>query len=333
MKRNRNRRFKIAVFLAIMIFLSSGLSGCAKEEQESKMALSGPVKIAALNGPTGIGMVQLMEQPEKYKVEIYQSPDEVVGKVINSEVDLASVPSNMAAVLYQKTEGEIVAISPNTLGVLCLVENGSTVQELTDLKGKTIIASGRGGAPEYILNRLLLNAGLDPATDVTMQWLANHTDVASNLMAKEGTVALLPEPFVSVVLGKSTSIHLAADFNEAWKNSYKMELPMGVLIARKAFVEEREADLRILMEDYKTSVNFVNTQTEDAAVLISRYGLIADEKTAGEAIPKCNIVISDNTSENQEMLSHFYEILYGMEPKSIGGKIPDEAFYFQWTEE
>lgn len=331
--KNKKGFFKIVVFLMVMLMLTSVLAGCGKDEKEPEAVLSETVKIAALNGPTGIGMVQLMEQTEKYKIEIYQSPDEVVGKIINGEVDLASVPSNMAAVLYQKTEGEIVAISPNTLGVLFMVENGNTVLELSDLKGKTILASGRGGAPEYILNRLLINAGLDPVKDVTVQWLANHTDVASNLMAKEGTIALLPEPFVSVVMGKSTSVHLAIDFNEAWKDSYEMELPMGVLVARKDFALEREADLKILMEDYKASVNFVNTQTEAAAVLISQYGLIADEEVAKEAIPKCNIVISDNPSENQEMLSQFYEILYAMEPKSIGGKIPDEAFYFQWTEE
>ena len=324
---------KMILSLLMIALTAAALVGCGGTTKEEPQAtLSNPIKIAALKGPSGIGMVQLMENPEEYQVSIYQSPDEVIGKIITGEVDIASVPSNLASVLFQKTEKQIVALAPNTLGVLYLVENGKTVSKISDLAGKTIIASGKGGTPEYILNKLLLNAGIDPITDVTIQWLANHTDVSSTLMSKAGNIALLPEPFVTVVMSKNDAINLAVDLNIAWQESYSMDLPMGVLIARKDFVEERQKDLEIFADDYAKSVDFVNSNHVAAGELISKYGLIEDKKIAEAAIVKCNIVFSIENPNNKEMLNNFYQILFDMDPKSIGGQIPDEAFYYQWTQ-
>lgn len=336
MRYNKIMVTKITSLLLASLLMLVLITGCSMDNNGdsidgSKDTLSTPIRIAALKGPSGIGMVQLMEKPEEYQVTIYQSPDEVVGKILTGEVDVASLPPNLGAVLYQKTEGQIVALSPNTLGVLYILENGSAVDNISDLAGKTIAASGKGGATEYILNKLLLDAGINPATDLTMQWLANHSDVASTLMSKEGTIALLPEPFVSVVMSKSEKISLAIDLNSAWQDSYDMDLPMGVLIAQKTFVDEREKDLTIFMDQYFDSVNFVNSDNQAAAELISKYGLIDDKTIAEAAIPKCNIVISKDDDENKKILNNFYQILFDMEPKSVGGQIPDEEYYYKWT--
>jgi len=319
-------RKRVLISILILSILMAGVfTGCAPEAEE---LLTAPVKIGSLNGPTGIGMVKLLEEPDKYQVTMYQSPDEVVGKIISGEVDVASVPSNLAAVLYNKLEGDIVLIGVNTLGVLYIVENGEAVTDISDLKGKTIVASGKGGTPEFILNQLLVNAGLDPQKDLTVNWLMNHTDVASTLMAKEGTIAMLPQPFTTIVTEKNPKVRVAVDMNAEWKTSQKTELPMGVLIAQKSFVEDREADLTIFLKDYTASVDFVNSDAEAAASLVSEYGIIPDALIAKKAIPQCNIVFIPAQDGKADLVS-FYEIISAMDPKSIGGTMPDENFYFK----
>jgi NitT/TauT family transport system substrate-binding protein len=317
-----------AIMLILSLSLSPLLTGCTPDNQDQ---ISSPISIGALNGPTGIGMVQLMESPEKFAITTYQSPDEVVGKIITGEVDIAAVPSNLAAVLYNKMDGGVVLLGVNTLGTLFIVENGQSISSPSDLSGKTLIASGKGGSPEFILNQLLLTAGLDPQKDLTITWLLNHSDVASTLMAKEGTIAMLPQPFTTIVTEKNPKVRMAVDLNAAWEKSLKMTLPMGVLIAQKSFIEERPEDLAIFLADYAASVDFVRSDPKSAAALVAKHGIIADAAIAEKAIPGCNIVFIPAKDSKSDLIN-FYGIISAMDPKSVGGTIPDEAFYYSGTE-
>lgn len=327
----RNKTF--IIMLLLLFAVTSMFTGCQtgptdrEEPLEEEHVITEPIQIGSLSGPTGIGMVNLMENPESYAVSVYQSPDEVVTKVISGELDIAAVPSNLAAVLYNKTEGEVVLLATNTLGTLYILENGESVTSLADLKGKTILASGKGGTPEYILNQLLTDAGLDPATDVTVNWLMNHTDVATTLVAQEGTIAMLPQPFTTVVTEKTEDVRISLDLNEEWQSSQGTTLPMGVLIARRSFVEERGADLEVFLTAYEASVKSVNADPAAASLLVAKHGIIADAVVAEKAIPLCNIVYV-SAQEGKDDLNSFFGIISAMNPKSIGGKMPDEAFYY-----
>lgn len=301
------------------------LGGCAK---------TGPIKtleVAALNGPTGIGMVQIMEEeageenPE-YNITLYQSPDEIVGKVVSGEIDIACVPSNMGAVLYNKTEGGIKLLGTNTLGVLYIVENGTGITDVKELKGKTLLASGKDSTPEFVLNHILNANGLVPGEDVQIEFMGNHADIASKLTTEEGIIALLPEPFVTTVLSKNENIRVAVDMNEAWNGINEMDLPMGIIIGSKKIVEENPKEVKAFLEAYETSVKFVNENVDQAAEIVANYKIVPSVEVAKMAIPKCNIVYRDGET-SKESLTKFYEILAAENMKAVGGKLPDEAFY------
>ena len=312
------------IFAVLSLMSAVLLGGCATKPVE-------PLEVAALNGPTGIGMVQMLEEMEgaenpKYNIVLYQSPDEIVGKVVSGELDIACVPSNLGAVLYNKTEGGIKLLGMNTLGVLYIVENGQTVQNIEDLKGKTILSSGKDSTPEFVLNYILNEAGLVPGEDVTVEFMGNHSDIASKLMAEEGAIALLPEPFVTTVLAKDENIRMAIDVNEAWNNLNQMDLPMGIIVANANVVKDNAKGIEAFLEDYEASVKFVDENLEDAAALVEKFGIVPNAALAKVAIPKCNIVYRDS-SDSEDSLNKFYEILEQANPKAVGGKLPDEAFY------
>ena len=312
------------IFAVLSLMSAVLLGGCATKPVE-------PLEVAALNGPTGIGMVQMLEEMEgaenpKYNIALYQSPDEIVGKVVSGELDIACVPSNLGAVLYNKTEGGIKLLGMNTLGVLYIVENGQTVQNIEDLKGKTILSSGKDSTPEFVLNYILNEAGLVPGEDVTVEFMGNHSDIASKLMAEEGTIALLPQPFVTTVLAKNENIRMAIDVNEAWNNLNQMDLPMGIIIANANVVKDNAKGIEAFLKDYEASVKFIDENLEDAAALVEKLGIVPNAALAKVAIPKCNIVYRDS-SASKDSLNKFYEILEQANPKAVGGKLPDEAFY------
>lgn len=305
-------------------------TGCSKEEDVPD-SVTEVINIAALNGPTGMATAQLTDMEDKYAITTYQAPTDITAKVVSGEVDVAAVPSNLAAVLYNKTEGEIVAISPIVLGMLHILGNNTDIESVEDLKGKTIVASGQGGTPEYVLQKILEDNGLKIYEDVNVQWLANHSEVNTKLLSEEGTIAMIPEPFVSTALsaGKD-SVKDLFDLNELWEDATGEELPMGVLIARKSFVEEREGDLKVLLSDLEKSVDYINEASDEAVALIVEKGFIGKAEIAKKAIPNCHIVLyaGDDAEKGASMLKTFNETLFEMNPASIGGKLPDEELYY-----
>ena len=197
----------LAACLALVMCLT--LAACGGKEGETPAEESVNVRVAALKGPTAMGMVKLMSDSDAaaesgeettgntYDFTLAASADEVSPKLMQGELDIACVPANLASVLYNRTGGGIVTLAVNTLGVLYIVENGNSVQSMADLAGRTIAASGKGSTPEYALRYLLSENGIDPDTGVTIDWKSEHSECVAALASGQATIALLPQPFVT----------------------------------------------------------------------------------------------------------------------------------------
>jgi NitT/TauT family transport system substrate-binding protein len=335
--------------IALMIIVAVALVGCTGEspvsetengptevengstETENGSAEENitPVNVAVLNGPTGIGLITLMDSPA-YDVSVYQSPAEIIGRIVTGEVDVAAVPANLAATLYNRTEGEVVSLGPIALGVLYIVQNvddeSDVITSIDDLAGKTILAGGRGSTTEHILNKLLQSAGLDIETDVNMEWFLNHSEVNATLVTRPGAIAKIPEPFVSIAQNHSENVRMVLDLNDAWRDATGGELTMSVLVAQRTFIEERPQMLETLLLDVQNSIDFVNN-SPDAPALIYERGFIPDIEIAERAIPGCNLVFFEDRQQGSLLLRAFLEILYEIDAESIGGNLPDEDFF------
>ena len=249
--------------------------------------------------------------------------------IVQGQVDIAAVPANLAAVLYQKTEKNVSVMAVNTLGVLYLVENGDTIQSAEDLKGKTIYASGKGATPEYALNSVLEANGIDPEKDVTIEYKSEHAEVVAALTEDQTAVGLLPQPFVTTALLKNDSLRVALDLNDLWEASATdgSKLVTGVVVGRNDYLKEHEADVDAFMDAYKNSVEFVNSDAEVAAKIIGAHDIIPEE-VAVKALPECSIVFMEG-DEMQTILSGYLNTLNEQNPEIIGGQLPDEDFYFK----
>ncbi len=331
---------RIGTLLMALILVASTLFTVACSNESSNNGQAKPsakkekIRIAALKGPTGMGMVKLMEEnKDDYDISMFDSPDQIVSKIVNGEVDGAAVPSNLAPVLYNKTQGGVQLLGINTLGVLYIVENGNTIKDIKDVKGKTIYASGKGGTPEFVLNYILKKNGLEPDKDVKIEYKMQHNDLATAVASKEVKIAVLPEPFVTATKVKNKDLQVPIDLSKEWEkvSENKSKLAMGTLVFRKSFIDKREKDVDEFLNKYKSSVDFVNKNKEEAGKLIEKNGIIAKAKIAEIAIPKCNIVFI-SAKDGKESLDKFYKVLKENDPKSIGGKIPDEKFYYKGNE-
>lgn len=289
--------------------------------------------VAALKGPTAMGMVKMMdEQAEQWNFSIAASVDEITPKLVKGDLDIAAVPANLASVLYNNTKGKVKVLAINTLGVLYIVENGDSVQTVEDLRGKTIYSSGKGATPEYALNYLLSENGLDPAKDVTIEFKSEHTECLSALVSTEGAVALLPQPFVTTAQMKQPSIRIALDLNAEWAKlqegkEEQSALITGVVVARTEFIDAHPEAVSSFMDAYAESVKFAEENVDATAALIGKFDIVP-EAVAKVALPYCQIVYIDGEAMKAQ-LSGYLKVLFDQNPAAVGGALPDEAFYFQ----
>ena len=304
-------------------------SETAPESPEEAPPEVSALRVGALKGPTAMGMIRMMSDDGVNRYTLAGSADELTPKLIKGELDIICVPANLAAVLYNKTEGELVTLAVNTLGVLYIVENGGeSVQSMADLKGKTIVAAGKGSTPEFGLRYLLEQNGLDPDQDMTVDWKSEHAECVAALAAGTADIALLPQPFVTVAQGKLEKLRVALDLTEEWDAlDNGSAMITGVAVARRELVEERPELVEKFLIEYARSVEWINENTAEAAELVAANGIIESPAVAEKALPHCNIVCLTG-EEMREKLSGYLSVLAEANPESVGGRLPEDGFYY-----
>ena len=323
---------KLAVFLAALL-VATGLTACGqKEEVSSEPAVT--AKVAALKGPTSMGMVKMMAdqkdaKEKNYEFTIGSSPDEIAPKFLKGEFDIVALPSNLASILYNKSQGKVQVLAINTLGILYLMENGDSVKSIEDLKGKTVYSSGKGAVPEYTFNYILKANGLNPDTDLRVEYKSEHTEALAALLNDKSGLAVLPQPFATVASLKNKDLRTALDLSKEWdkasKNA-KSTMITGVVVVNKDFAAKYPEKIKKFMADYKASIDYTNTNVDDAAKLIEENNIVP-AAVAKKAIPQCNITYIDG-SDMKDKLSGYLQVLFEANPKSVGGKMPADDFYY-----
>lgn len=321
MKKNLMKRIVAMITAAVMLFSLAAFVACSKKQDDTE------IRIAALKGPTGMGMVKLADKQNypNYTVSIEASPDALNPRIISGEVDVAAVPVNLASVLYNKLDGDISVLAVSTLGVLYVVEAGSEVNSVADLAGKTVYATGQGATPEYILNYLLDKNGVSESVEVN--YVGEHAALATMLANGSAEIGMLPEPNVTSTLAGNDNLRIALNLTEEWNKVCSTELVQGVVIARKSFVNEHPEAIEQFLREYEKSSAFANENIDEAAKLIVDAGILGNVEIAKKAIPNCNISFSKGEAMHKAV-EGMLTVLFEANPKSIGGKLPDKDFYY-----
>lgn len=323
-----------AVSSTVVSEAASSAAASEEEEAAAPLSVTEPLRIAGLKGPTTMGLVNLLSMEQAgtaamdYDLQLYGAADEIVPLLIKGELDMAAIPANLAATLYQKTSGGIQAVAVNTLGVLYVVEQGDTVHSMADLKGRTILSTGKGTTPEYVLRYLLTANGLDPDKDVDIQYYSEATEVTAQMATTQDAIAVLPQPYVTAAGLKDDTLRVALDLTAEWDKVADTQLITGVTVVRKAYAEEHPDVVAAFLADYAQSVNAANTDLEGTAALCEEQGVVAKAAIAKKALPNCNIVCLTG-EELKADVSGYLQVLYDADPAAVGGTLPGEDFY--WT--
>jgi len=292
------------------------------------------VRASMLKGPTGLGAAKLMEDKADSATmafTVFAEPTQAVAALTKGEVDIAALPTNLAANLYNKN-GDIQLLCLNTLGVLYILENGQEIADLSDLRGKTVYATGQGANPEYVLRYLLRESGLDPDTDVDLQWKGTADEVSALMAAGEAQVCMLPVPAATSVLMQNKDVRSTIDLTQVWdETTDRGVLTMGCVVARKAFVETNPEAVELFLDEYGASIAYMSdpANLDEAAALAEKHGIVPKAALAKKALPDANLcfVTGDDMIQG---IQGYYQVLYDADPASVGGALPGEDFYYHY---
>ena len=288
------------------------------------------LRVGSLKGPTTMGLVNLMSEVENgaksgYSFEMQSQPDVIMSELVSGKLDIALLPANVAAVAYNKTNHGVSAIDINTLGVLYCVTGDESVKSVKDLAGKTVLSTGQGASPEYVLNYLLEKNGV---TDCDVQFKSEATEIAALLKQDPSQIAILPQPFVTVATAQNDQLKVAFSLTDEWKSvSPDSKLLTGVTVVRNEVLENRAADVDQFIADHQASTEKANTDVDATAELVAKYGIIAKAPVAKKALPNCNIVAIAG-DEMKTDLAGYLQVLFDANPKSVGGTMPEDDFYY-----
>ena len=312
---------------ALTAVLSLGMmAGCAKKQDDTV------VRVGSLKGPTTIGIVNLMdksakgESEGKYDFTMSAAPDEITAKIVSGDLDIALVPANLASVLYNKTNGGVTAIDINTLGVLYCVTGDASITSIKDLSGRKVITTGQGATPEYSLRYLLDQNGI---TDCEIEFKSESTEVAAVLSEDPSQIAVLPQPFVTVACAQNEAIAVAFSLEDEWQSvTGGLGMVTGVTVVRNDFLKAHPEAVKTFIKEHSESVNAANSDLDTTASLVVANEIIGKEPLAKKAIPFCNVVCMTGDSVKNN-LAPYLEVLYNSDPKSVGGKLPGDEFYYK----
>ena len=297
------------------------------------------VRVAAMKGPTSMGLSVFMSDeqtaqvsdspavsPYSYRFSILEPPETIFPLLVKGDLDIALVPANAAAILYGKSGGDIQVLSINALGSLYVVSADNSIGSFNDLNGRTVLMTGRGATPEYVMNMLLAKNGL---TDVKLEYKSEMTELAATIAANPNAIAIMPEPFVSSVIAKQPSLAVRLSLADVWKETVDDEssFVLGVTVVRAEFARQHPEAVSEFLQRQAASVKTVTAHPDTASQLVAKLGFIDNADIAAQAIPKSNLVCITG-QEMKRALNGYLAVLYAQDPASIGGALPGDDFFY-----
>ena len=331
----------LALMMSLILLL--GITACGKPAatgsasdptpEISQPEVGEPTRVMVLSGPTGVGAAKMMADnaaagdAAAYDFTVVAGNDEVAPALAKGEVDIACIATNMAANLYNK-QTDIQVLAVNTLGVLYVLEKGSSVSDISSLKGKTIYATGKAANPEYILNYVLTQNGVDPVKDVDIQWMTPQ-EVTAKMVASADGVCMLPVPAATALMMKDAGVREALNISAQWDAVSENPLVMGCVVVRTGFMEENPQLVEQFLAEYEASIDFMKDESNSAAAAeyVAQFGITANAAIAAKAIPQCNLTYLAG-EQMRTAIQSYYEVLFTADPAAIGGGNPDDAFYY-----
>ncbi len=322
--------------------LSQPLSSTSVDEAVThKMTEPVVVNVSSVSELSSLGLIRVLSQQAvvdslrdaSYICDHFScaTNHELLAALTEGKVDIAVLPVESAAVLNSQSGGSFLALGISALSDAYLVENGSTLQTLEELRGKTVYVPGKSSVLADSFRVFLAAAGLNTETDVTLEYKNDASECVTALLGESDSVALLGQPSVAAALLENETLRMAFDLNKEYEGLTGLPLVRSVFVAQKSFVDKNPEFISWLLREYQNAVNYVSYNVSDAALFAQQIGF-ASSAVGEKALPYCGLVCITG-EPMKHMLQAYYTALYEQKSAPVGVTLPEDAFYYGATGE
>ena len=305
-------------------------------EKVEKLVIAGP--FASVSHPVMhmIATNALSDVAKEVEFKLWKNPDELRALVLNKKVQFTAVPTNVGAILHNKGV-DITLLNVSVWGILGMITRDETLKTLKDFKGKEIGMPFRADMPDIVFEQIVKAQGMDMKKDFKLKYFGSPIDAMQMLIIRRIDHALLAEPAISMALRKTKSFPLkiiapdlyrSADLQEEWGKTFQVEAKIpqaGMAFLGK--VEGNENLIKRFNEEYAKSLKWYKANPKEAAELTVKTLDMLEAQGLEDSIPFVKLEFK-TAKDSKEDLEFFFEILKKSNPKVIGGKLPDNKFYY-----
>jgi len=321
------------IYAVLIVLLAGSGSLVASGHGEEPEPTRHDVAVAALQGPTGVGVAPYLSDSvtvtdnATISFEIVSNPSVMVGRLASGEADIGMLPSNVAAQLFNR--GVPIRIGAVTLwGVLYVVGTDQSIQEWEDLRGRSVQSIARGATPDILLRHLLAENGVNPESDLTLDYRFAPAELAQLVAGGEVDLAVLPEPFVTQVLRRRDDLSIVLDFQDGWSELYEDQYPQTVVVVRDDAWQESQAAMEDALSLIESGWDTVTQNPQAAGEMVSESPLSLPGPVVAAALPRFNARYV-SARDAQSALERYFQVLHDFEPRTVGGEVPGAAFYLR----
>lgn len=328
--KNFKRIFALLMAAVVLFSLASCKdntdNGETVPEETTSYIRESKTRIAVLDGIDVLGTAKIkLSRDYAYTVTTCGSAEEIMNTVTEGKADLAALPLDLAAKLYNSTNGGVKIIAVNVLGAVHLLTGDSGVTSLADIKGKTVYATGKGGYCEYFINAVLTQNGIDPEKDVKIEY-KEQDELAA--LALDGTAKLcfVPEPYATRIVRENKEMKRLVDLNGLWEKSTGTKPVQSVVIARTEYIEKNPEYIETFLFHNEVSLNYLSSEDNQGINFLSENGYFSSFDLAAATVSASNLVFMKG-EDMKPLIKGTFEAFYAVDPASVGGAIPDDGIF------
>ena len=278
----------------------------------------------------------LADVAEKVEFVSWRTPDQLRAMALKGEADFLAMPSNLSANLYNRGL-KLQQMNIGIWGILWMVARRDGLKTLADFKGQEVVMPFRGDMPDALFRLLCRKQGIDPDKDMTLRYVASPLDAMQLLITRRADNALLADPAVAVGLRKSQSfpisvvapsLYRSVSLQEEWGRVFNRapRMPQAGIVMLGSRLGNT-ALARRFEEACEEAQHWCEANPDECGQIVARRIEMLTPEGIADAIraDQSDMVVA---SKARPELEFFYQQLLEMQPGLVGGKLPDDGFYF-----